>query len=194
MARRATVHPKANWKNLIENFLEYYHLPAVHPELCAVSGVDEHVRTQGSGKYVSFATSPLTNGGTAVDPNVAKPFPGLGPENAETAHHLCIFPNVFMSIYPHHVVRVECIPIAPDRTTEEVTILVHPSIYAEPDAEAKIDGWLNWHVKVNDEDMSIVESVQQGMQATPFRGGRFSFRFEETLHRFQNMVIDSMLK
>merc|ERR1719181_708406 len=47
VARRATVQPRANWKNLIENFLEYYHLPAVHPALCAVSGVDEHVRTQG---------------------------------------------------------------------------------------------------------------------------------------------------
>merc|ERR1719181_412600 len=105
VARRCTAHPKANWKSLIENFLEYYHLPAVHPELCAVSGVEEHVRTQGRGKYVSFATSPLTNGGTAVDPQVAKPFPGLGPESAETAHHLCIFPNVFMSIYPHHCIR-----------------------------------------------------------------------------------------
>lgn len=183
------MQPKANWKNLIENFLEYYHLPAVHPELCAVSGVDEHVRTQGEGKYVSFATSPLTNAGTAVDPQVAKPFPGLGKESAETAHHLAIFPNVFMSIYPHHLVRVETIPVTP-----EITISVHPSFYEDPDAEKKLDGFLKWHSRVNDEDMGIVESVQEGMQATPFRGGRFSFRFEETLHRFQNMVVDSMLK
>ena len=26
-----------------------------------------------------------------------------------------------------------------------------------------------------------------------YKGGRFSFRFEETLHRFQNMVIDKQL-
>ena len=36
----------ANWKILVENYLEYYHLPAVHPELCDVSGVDEHRRSQ----------------------------------------------------------------------------------------------------------------------------------------------------
>lgn len=37
---------KANWKLLMENFMEYYHLEPVHPQLCAVSGVDEHVRMQ----------------------------------------------------------------------------------------------------------------------------------------------------
>jgi phenylpropionate dioxygenase-like ring-hydroxylating dioxygenase large terminal subunit len=37
---------RANWKLLMENFMEYYHLEPVHPQLCAVSGVDEHVRMQ----------------------------------------------------------------------------------------------------------------------------------------------------
>ena len=46
VARRKEVEIKSNWKVLAENFLEYYHLPAVHPELCTVSGVDEHARHQ----------------------------------------------------------------------------------------------------------------------------------------------------
>ena len=37
------------------------------------------------------------------------------------------------------------------------------------------------------------KNVHQGTSTPLYTGGRFSFRFEETLHRFQNMVIDKML-
>ena len=62
---------------LIENYLEYYHLPAVHPDLCKVSGVDEHRRNQGAGMYMGFATDPLTKGGTPLDPGRLPPFPTI---------------------------------------------------------------------------------------------------------------------
>ena len=62
---------------LIENYLEYYHLPAVHPDLCNVSGVDEHRRNQGRGMYMGFATDPLTKGGTPLDPGRLPPFPTI---------------------------------------------------------------------------------------------------------------------
>ena len=74
---RKTYSVQANWKLLIENFLEYYHLPAVHPALCNVSGVDEHQRYQGRGMYMGFATDPLTKGGTPLDPGRLPPFPTI---------------------------------------------------------------------------------------------------------------------
>jgi len=46
---------------------------------------------------------------------------------------------------------------------------------------------------VNSEDIGICEAVQKGTAAPVYDGGRFSFRFEEPVHRFQNMVIDKML-
>jgi choline monooxygenase len=46
---------------------------------------------------------------------------------------------------------------------------------------------------VNREDIEIVERVQQGIATTPFPGGRLCYRFEEPLHRFQNMIIDRMV-
>lgn len=101
---------QSNWKMLIENFLEYYHLPAVHPDLCNVSGVDEHQRRQGKGMYMCFVTSPLngdsTAGPTPIDPGRIPPFPGLGDSNLQTAWHVCLFPNVFFSLYPDHFFRV----------------------------------------------------------------------------------------
>ena len=83
---RKTYQPKADWKVLVENFLEYYHLPAVHPALCDVSGVDEHTRRQGKGMYMCFATDPLngesTSGSTALDPGRLHTFPGCRNTNS----------------------------------------------------------------------------------------------------------------
>jgi choline monooxygenase len=84
VAIKKTYAPAANWKLLIENFLEYYHLPAVHPALCDVSGVDEHLRQQGKGMYMCFATHPLNQEGapqTVLGPGRLPPFPGISGTN-----------------------------------------------------------------------------------------------------------------
>jgi len=47
LIKRKRFDIKANWKLIAENFMEYYHLPWVHPELTTVSGVNEHHRQQG---------------------------------------------------------------------------------------------------------------------------------------------------
>lgn len=189
-------HIDANWKVLCENFSEYYHLPAVHPELCNVSGVDEHLRTQGKGKYLGFATSPITNGGTPIDANIAPPMPGLeGTLDAVSARHIMMYPNTFMTFYPHHIFRVIVEPISANVSRERTHLLVHPKIYQDlgDSAEETIEKFWKFHTMVNTEDMGICRAVQRGMQAAPYDGGRLSFRFEETIHRFQNMVADSLV-
>jgi choline monooxygenase len=50
------------------------------------------------------------------------------------------------------------------------------------------DFWDN----VNQEDIDVCEKVHVGTSAEAYQGGRFSFRFEEPLHRFQNMIADKM--
>ena len=44
----------------------------------------------------------------------------------------------------------------------------------------------------NAQDVGLVERVQQGLQSRAYRGGKLCFRFEEPVHRFQNMLIDLM--
>ena len=46
---------------------------------------------------------------------------------------------------------------------------------------------------VNRQDLEIVERVQQGITNPAYTGGRMCYRFEEPLHRFQNMIIDRMV-
>jgi hypothetical protein len=46
---------------------------------------------------------------------------------------------------------------------------------------------------VNREDIAIVERVQAGLADPAYTGGRMCYRFEESVHRFQNMVVDQVL-
>lgn len=51
---------QCNWKLLVENAVEYYHLPWVHPRLAKTSRIVDHHRWQGDGMYCGICTSPVT--------------------------------------------------------------------------------------------------------------------------------------
>ena len=51
LVRRQSFEIMSNWKLIAENFMEYYHLAWLLPELCNVSGFNDHYRVQGPGMY-----------------------------------------------------------------------------------------------------------------------------------------------
>ena len=97
-------------------------------------------------------------------------------------------------MYPDHFFRVVLSPHGPERTIESSTLFTHKDApTASVDAPEVLDGMFRFWDNVNTEDISICEKAQLGTGSLPYTGGRFSFRFEEPLHRFQNMVIDKVL-
>ena len=67
VARRNVYEIEANYKLVGENFMEYYHLPWVHPELVKVSPVKAHYRWQGPGMYMGMTTTPIADDRESVD-------------------------------------------------------------------------------------------------------------------------------
>jgi choline monooxygenase len=187
--RPFTIH--ANWKLVAENFMEYYHLPWVHPELCNISGFKDHYRYQGPGMYAGMRTTPLS-----TDPNTVTfelpTMPGLNATEAQSAYWILLFPNLALFLLPNHLFTLLYHADGAGQTLESADMLVHPGALAVPDAQAKIDAILSFWGMVNLQDIAAVERVQKGLQAQAYPGGRMCFRFEEPIHRFQNMVIDRM--
>jgi choline monooxygenase len=197
VVRSRTVPAAANWKLLIENFIEYYHLPSVHPSLVQVSGMDEHVRLQGRGCYVGLGTDPLTPANTPLDPYYIPHFPTL-PENSRNhkkAIFHAIFPNIFYFCLPHSMFTVICTPDRddPTKSVEYAEMAVTKKTLELPDAKERLDAMWNFYDLTNNEDVEVCTTVQRGTAAHEYQGGRLSFRFEETIHRFQNMVVDHMI-
>jgi choline monooxygenase len=181
----------ANYKLVGENFMEYYHLPWVHPGLVKVSPIDAHHRWQGPGMYTGMCTSPIAadsdDGGWGSG---VEPISGLNESDAVSARFLWLFPNVAVNVLPNHLFVILAQPFAAGATRERTYLLTHAESAA---TEAGIDELVRFWDTVNREDIEIVERVQQGLASTPFPGGRLCYRFEEPLHRFQNMVADRMV-
>lgn len=184
----------ANYKLVAENFTEYYHLPWVHPGLVKVSPIEAHHRWQGAGMYVGFCTSPIApdtdDGGWQSG---LAPIAGLNAADADSARFIWLFPNVAVNILPNHLFIIHARPVSPRLTHETTYLLTHPEAAETADTHRAVENIARFWDEVNREDIGIVERVQQGLDSTPFPGGRLCYRFEESLHRFQNMIIDRMV-
>jgi choline monooxygenase len=195
LVRRVDYEIAANWKLVAENFMEYYHLPWVHPGLVKVSPLKHHYRWQGTGMYVGFCTSPIAantdDGGWQGLPALST----LDEEDSTSARFVWLFPNIAINALPNHTFLLLARPDGPSRTREVAYLLAHPEPLARADAtvEAEADGLMSFWDEVNREDIAIVERVQSGLADPAYTGGRMCYRFEESVHRFQNMVIDRVL-
>jgi phenylpropionate dioxygenase-like ring-hydroxylating dioxygenase large terminal subunit len=195
LLRRAEYEIAANWKLIAENFMEYYHLPWVHPGLVKVSPMKSHHRWQGAGMYMGFCTSPIEantdDGGWHGLPALST----LDPSDAGSARFAWLFPTVAINALPNHTVFLLVRPVAPGVTREVLYLLSHPDSAARAGdgLDAETEALARFWDTVNREDIGIVERVQNGLSDLSYTGGRMCYRFEESVHRFQNMVIDRVL-
>jgi choline monooxygenase len=191
--RRRTYEVAANYKLVGENFMEYYHLPWVHPELSQVSKFSDHYRWQGPGLYTGMCTTPVSRNTDAGGWDGLRPLSSLGPRDADSGRFVWLFPSTALVVLPNHAFVLLNRPVAANRTVETAMLLAHPESLDDPGAEEGIEQLDKFWDLVNRQDLKIVERVQEGLENPAYRGGRMCFRFEEPLHRYQNMVIDKMV-
>ncbi len=185
----------ANWKLIVENFAEYYHLPWVHPELAKVSRVPDHYRYQGPGMYCGQTTTPVS-GDERDDWLTLPPAAGLDESDAASGRFVALFPNVTLAVLPSHMFLMVLQPLAAGRTLEHCTFLFPPGpmTAAEPSAELResFEITRRFWIEVNDEDIDICERAQRGISLGGAPPGPLAPRFEEPLNRFHKMTADLM--
>jgi choline monooxygenase len=190
LLRRVEYEIAANWKLVGENFMEYYHLPWVHPGLVKVSPLKAHHRWQGTGMYVGFCTSPIAANTDDGGWHGLPALPTLDADDATSARFVWLFPNIAINALPNHTFLMLARPTAAGHTSEVTYLLAHPECGGTDD---DVDALLAFWDEVNREDIGIVERVQLGLADPAYTGGRMCYRFEESVHRFQNMLIDRVL-
>lgn len=183
----------ANWKLVAENFMEYYHLPWVHPELTAVSGMGEHKRFQGSGMYTGMTTSPLSYDPTNPLSAEVPPMLGLDETEQQSAYWILIFPNIALFLLPNHLFTLLYRADGSGHTIESADMLIPSAAFDDSNSLQKYAAIFDFWDFVNQQDIEAVERVQKGIQSKAYPGGRMCYHFEEPIHRFQNMVIDFMV-
>src|SRR6266700_2987400 len=104
---------KANWKLIIENFMECYHCAPMHPEFCQLLPDFKmgHVSDYVNGEAARLADNveAFTITGKASRP----PLPGLLPTDLRRYYGIVLMPNVLLNLLDDHVVIHTLYPEGP---------------------------------------------------------------------------------
>jgi len=166
--RRDSYDIDCNWKVYIDNFLEGYHLPHVHPGLSRV--LDYRAYDTELFPWHSLQSSPLRDGGE---------FYGEG-----RAFYYHVYPNVMLNIMPGRMQTNRILPLGPGRCRVEF------DYYYAQDAQAlaRIAADQAFSDEVQVEDVTICEAVQRGLASGFYEAGRLCPKRESGVWHFQNLL------
>jgi choline monooxygenase len=177
---------EANWKVVMENFLECYHCPTAHPGFSKVIDVSPDAYLLQVHATFSSQIGPVR--AAALEGNGSTPYVPRG-EVTQSQYHF-LFPSTAMNIAPGFP-NLSMERYNPDglRRTLEVT-----DYYFGVDAdEAQIEELMAWDTQVAEEDVSLVQSVQRGLDSGAIPQGRLMPQSEQLIADFQQRVYDALL-
>ena len=179
---------KANWKLATENYLEFYHLSAVHPGLASYSKPEDHY-------FIEDATPIVGAGTTAYTPGlncgqVLPKFPGLTAEQDATGEYPVVFPNLWLGIQCDHLFAMILFPDGPGKTKEVFQLYFIGDAAADGQLDPARDETLTRWAQVMLEDQSIVERMQEGRYSRSFNGGKLTPANDYANHFFMRHLVD----
>jgi choline monooxygenase len=170
-----------NWKIYVDNYLEGYHVPVVHPGLHKELDYDNYVVEPR--RYFSIQHAPLRpleggGGDRKYDPAAT---------DAPEAVYAWLFPNMMLNVYLGQMQTNVVLPLGHDRCR------VVFEWYAEhPPADAATDpSWtklLAFSDEIQEEDIEICEIVQRNLRSRVYDRGRYSAARENGVHHFHSLL------
>lgn len=170
-ARRASYDIACNWKVYVDNYLEGYHLPRVHPGLSRLLDYRNY-RTE-LARWHSLQWSPLD---TAQGPY-------RGDGGAEEALYWWLWPNTMLNVLPGRLQTNRVLPLAVDRCRVAFDYFyprdAGPRTIADDHAFAD---------EVQAEDIAICEAVQRGLASGSYVSGRLNPTRETGVAHFHDLL------
>jgi Rieske 2Fe-2S family protein len=158
---------EANWKIVIENYLECLHCPTVHPELVEVIPAYKKGWVYEEGREDGGVTALSRNYGPA-GPSIAL-LPSVTEEDATSIYGSLIYPNAFLDIGGSGMVLSQLLPQGPTRTRIRSIYLFSKAAVEAPDFDpSEIVEFSNL---VTGQDNAVCERVQRGTASRSFEDG-----------------------
>jgi glycine betaine catabolism A len=190
VGKRIEYDVAANWKVTVENFMECYHCGPMHPELCKLVPDFKNGRSYqglvGQGTPMAADAAGFTLSGEATRPRL----PGLLDEDDRLYYGLVLWPNVFVSLVPDHVILHTAFPTGPETTHVVCDWLFDPHEIAKPDFDPQ-DAVEVFDI-VNKQDWEVCELTQQGMRSRAYNQGGVFVPSEHHIIDFNRMVRDKL--
>ena len=164
-AQRASYDIACDWKVYVDNFLEGYHLPQVHPQLNALLDYRTY-RTELAPWFV-LQSSPLERGNSLY---------GDGE-----ALYYWLYPNTMLNFLPGRLQTNRVLPSGPGRCRVEFDFF-----YASAPGDRSGDA--QFSDLVQREDITICEAVQRGLDSGSYVAGRLNPAREQGVWHFHELL------
>ena len=173
----ATTSQPANWKIVVDNYLEGYHVPIAHPGLMRLLDYkrydvelfdnwvwfDAPLRDKPSGNFLERTYQRLV-----------EPMPGLGPEDTRVWRYILVYPNTTIDLYPDQIGIWQILPDGIS-ATRDINMTLLPG---DAGLRTRAVRYANRKVNelVSDEDVDLVANQQAGLATHGFEPGPLSRR------------------
>lgn len=164
-ARRVSYDIACDWKAYVDNYLEGYHVPRVHPALNAALDYRSYTTTLGA--LHSLQSSPLDSAPTLY---------GSGE-----ALYYWLWPNTMLNCLPGRLQTNRIVPLATGRCRVEFDFFYAPGHEHRADADAQFSD------EVQREDIAICEAVQRNLASGSYVAGRLNPLRESGVWQFQEL-------
>lgn len=168
LGRRIVYDVAANWKLIIENFMECYHCATIHPELTEVlpefaDGLAAQVFVNHGAEFGAGIEGFTVDGSAGVDV-----IPTIDPEQDRRYYAVTVKPQVFVNMVPDHIIFHRMYPLAPDRTVVECDWLFLPSVV---ESGRDVSKSVELFHRVNTQDFDACERTQPAMSSRMYADG-----------------------
>ena len=171
-----------NWKVYVDNYLEGYHIPVVHPALHKEIDYDSY-RVEPH-RYSSLQHAPLRPSSRGAD--IDRKYDPSKADIPEAVYGW-VFPNVMLNVYLGQMQTNVVIPLAHDRTVVAFEwFATHPP--ADPATDPAWSRLVAFSDEIQDEDVLICEAVQRNLRSRVYDRGRYSATREQGVHHFHSLL------
>jgi len=174
----------ANWKIVVDNFSEGYHIPVAHKQLSRVLDTSANKKATIEPRFSCFRSASKEG------------YAGLELEPGAPYLSWTVWPNTCMLSQPgcDNLIVIRMAPNGPTQCRERIDILTP---YGE--GSSNLDALCRlFSDNFNKEDISLVESVQQGLQSLGYDQSRYvaddrnDWYSESGLHRFHLQILEAI--
>ncbi|MES2405449.1 MAG: SRPBCC family protein [Pseudomonadota bacterium] len=158
-----------DWKTYIDNYLEGYHVPHIHPELNRMLDYRDYVVE--TARWHSLQHSPLASDAALY---------GDGE-----ALYWFVWPNTLLNVLPDRMQTNRVIPLAPGRCRVTFDYFYPPDT---PDIGSRHASDHAFSDLVQRQDVDMCETVQRGLESGSYRAGRLNPRRENGVHHFHELL------
>ncbi len=164
---RETMIWNANWKNLVENFTESYHVPVAHGKTFAQHDkpLEAYICGEDSDYYGYHRAAQAADSGAGAAHSANDRLQG---EWRRMMVDFCVFPCHLVTLMPDYLWYITVQPIGTDQMRATWGVAIPPEVLddvATDDYERWLGEIKNYIDVANDEDKVLVEALHQGTRS-----------------------------